>query len=599
MPAPVIQVIGEQNITIDTDYSLAITVSNSPVEVTVDGLMEGFNQDWDATAGILYIKGHATRILQDAIWTVKAKETADSSPVTQTITYNVVFTAPVIEDITAATIYRGQEADIFIEVQGRPTVSRVEGLLAGLKFSPGTEPDGDDVKEGIRVIGTLPVEARLTVESFVARAFASNDGGSDSQMFTVSVEELQDQFYAFLVNTSAANTIYRIDPSGTQVWSMQNSGLGGNSGLVEIDGTKNFIILYNDVLYKFNHSDGALAWSYDFDTTSYARWLLVDSKRHILVYNTVSGAGVFDSFYKVSRDGTLLWESNDLNATSLGWNFDIDVNDDILISEGHDQDLGFNQETKVYKISGSDGSILWEITNLPTGTYYNQIETDDNGDVYVFRRAVSGYFNHAVTKVQGTDGTILWTTSFASPVGAYTEFHVDGDGNVYLLEGNDESVEKIGADGTQLWKNTTTLPNTGDFNSMAVGSDGSVYLVDYNSDDVYKLNSADGTQDFKYTGFTAQIQYTIKLDSDDNLILVSSTSATTRGVYKLSSSGTLVWTYTIPGNANTYDINVDSDGNVYFFNAFTDDVIKINGSNGSVLWTYSGLPAGSYRRFLG
>ena len=85
MATPTIEAINVQDITIDTDYELEVSITGDPEEVTVDGLLEGFYYSWDADSDTLTIAGEATRLLGDAIWMVSAKETATSTAVTSEI----------------------------------------------------------------------------------------------------------------------------------------------------------------------------------------------------------------------------------------------------------------------------------------------------------------------------------------------------------------------------------------------------------------------------------------------------------------------------------------------------------------------------------
>ena len=182
MATPTIEAISTQDITIDTDYALEIGITGDPEEVTVGGLLEGFYYSWDAANDMLTIAGEATRLLGDAIWTVSAKETSSSTAVTREITYNVVSGGPIIEEIGEQTIVAGRVNDIFIEIQNKPTLINVDGLLLGLKYEPSTEEpetEGEPDIEGLRITGEFPFLTELTVDSGIFSVVASNDGGDD------------------------------------------------------------------------------------------------------------------------------------------------------------------------------------------------------------------------------------------------------------------------------------------------------------------------------------------------------------------------------------------------------------------------------------
>ena len=180
MAAPVIAAVSEQDITIDTDYSLRVGITNDPAEVTVDGLLEGFAYTWHEDDDEVEIFGESTRLLGDAMWTVSAKETLTSTAVTSEITYNVVPSAPIIEEIGEITVYRGHVTDVFVEIQNKPTQIIADGLLLGLKSEADTEGESDNVTEGVRISGTVPNDAILTVDRADINIIASNNGGEDT-----------------------------------------------------------------------------------------------------------------------------------------------------------------------------------------------------------------------------------------------------------------------------------------------------------------------------------------------------------------------------------------------------------------------------------
>ena len=185
MATPTIEAISTQDITIDADYELEIGITNDPEEVTVGGLLEGFHYSWDADNDMLTIAGEATRLLGDAIWVVSAKETSSSTAVTREITYNVVPTAPIIEEVDAKTIVKGVEVDIFVGIQNQPTTIVADGLLIGVKF----ENSSEDGIEGIRFSGTLPTDTNLTVDSADFRIDALSDGGEDTYNLPINIIE--------------------------------------------------------------------------------------------------------------------------------------------------------------------------------------------------------------------------------------------------------------------------------------------------------------------------------------------------------------------------------------------------------------------------
>ena len=86
---------------------------------------------------------------------------------TSEITYNVVSSAPIIEEIGEQTVFQGANTDIFVGIQNRPTKISIDGLLTGLKFEFDSEGEGEDTVDGVRMQGILPMDANLTIDSTI------------------------------------------------------------------------------------------------------------------------------------------------------------------------------------------------------------------------------------------------------------------------------------------------------------------------------------------------------------------------------------------------------------------------------------------------
>lgn len=178
-----IEAIDEQMIPVLTeDYKLEIDIGGSPKRAYVDGDMEGFYQSLDADNAKILIKSQlVTRLIQSAIWRVhlvRGTDTLDSE-----IIYNVVPTAPVIEDPGPLKLYKGVPFNLDIAIANRPTISRAGSLLVGLKHTP--RGDGE---EGLNIGGLLPADAVLTETSFNAVIYAENPGGHDNLAVPITIE---------------------------------------------------------------------------------------------------------------------------------------------------------------------------------------------------------------------------------------------------------------------------------------------------------------------------------------------------------------------------------------------------------------------------
>jgi len=262
----------------------------------------------------------------------------------------------------------------------------------------------------------------------------------------------------------------------------------------------------------------------------------------------------------------------------------------------------------VFKLSGIDGSLLWTqqqtAFNTSTADQVPSIAVDSSGNVYV------AYY---------TDGTVSGGTKNAN---------------------NDIVVFKLGTNGNLLWTQQQTVFNTSqdDFNpSIAVDGSDNVYVAYYTRDGtvsggtnnamsfdivVFKLSGIDGSllwtqQQTTFNTSADDQDPSIAVDIFGNVYVAYWTfSGTVSGgtnngtsldivLFKLSGiNGSLLWTqqqtaFNTSGSDVAPSIAVDSSGNVYVAyytggtvsggtnNGGSVDIVvfKLNGMNGSLLWT--------------
>ena len=162
---------------VDTPINFPIAISNNPYPVKLEGEIEELSYHWDASAGILYLRGTATRLRSNKELTIYASQNGNpSNVVSESFTYNVRNAAPVITEITAVQIVRGVAQSIFIPVTNNPGRAVVEGLLIGLDHAISRQ---DDVP-GILITGTVPLDAEFTTNSGRFWMSVENDGGADT-----------------------------------------------------------------------------------------------------------------------------------------------------------------------------------------------------------------------------------------------------------------------------------------------------------------------------------------------------------------------------------------------------------------------------------
>ena len=171
MPAPRITPTAAQRILVNTDYDLPIVITGLDTDrtghtVSVTGLLQGFYFNWDNATDTLHILGRPEREVTD-VWTVIARNPDGDSEMT--IDYKVTRPRPVIADVAAVTITKGQPFSVVIPVSNHPTAVDAHGALLGLFAKK--------VETGIEISGTVPSDAVFTVGSGTFRLSARNSGG--------------------------------------------------------------------------------------------------------------------------------------------------------------------------------------------------------------------------------------------------------------------------------------------------------------------------------------------------------------------------------------------------------------------------------------
>lgn len=169
---PIIDIVDEQFLVIDADYSMTFNIQNSPTTVTVGGLYKGqFDYDWDSDNGECTIDGHPELLIFGEVWTVTA--TKGRYTRTRKIIWNVVPAAPVISEPGIITVVKGVDFRYSIGIRNKANLIDVRGLLVGADFEP-SDP-------GVDIVGNIDRDLEFTVSDAPFDVFAQNGGGSDEK----------------------------------------------------------------------------------------------------------------------------------------------------------------------------------------------------------------------------------------------------------------------------------------------------------------------------------------------------------------------------------------------------------------------------------
>ena len=207
-------------------------------------------------------------------------------------------------------------------------------------------------------------------------------------------------------------------------------------------------------------------------------------------------------------------------------------------------------------------------------------------------------------------GDTLWTYQLEK-----TDIHfsstplaVASDGTIYFAaggnawNGTEYEQQRVFAinktDGSLKWK--SDYLETWHINSnIVIGDDGTVYVT--SAYHLYAINPSDGS--FKWTWEVPQSlpgqngdDYTygeigpIALAKDGSILLATCGSGSyTRKLYKISTSGSIIWHYTLYSTTANTPMSIADDGTIYKIDFFSGDdtysLIALNPDNGALLWS--------------
>ena len=180
-PTFFIEPIPEQNIIINTDYELRVTISGNPDEAYVLGILENFGYDWQAANNELVITTNQDSLSTGKVFTIYATKSTLQNPITRSVNYNVVTPAPVIESFGPFDVVKGRMFDRTINIQNLTTKVEATGPWIFL--------DSENATEGIRIFGDIPSDKEFTRDGGEIIVVAENTGGSDTRSGVIGLTE--------------------------------------------------------------------------------------------------------------------------------------------------------------------------------------------------------------------------------------------------------------------------------------------------------------------------------------------------------------------------------------------------------------------------
>ena len=523
------------------------------------------------------------------------------------VAWQVTQRPPTITNPGLQRLYLNTPIRVPIAIARDPQGVSLKGLLAKMHFT--------NVDNGAEMLGTpdrivTPAENRRVV---VDASTPGGDDQSDFQIvvadetppamsdvsFTVGDEQVTFTWDAVSGATSYAYsldgeiwidvgnittyTIAEITEQSIDVsWRVNSPWVGDAIILTDIVIFK-FIYIFNqndDVLTKISTAGDmpSTVWTYPATGSSpgSGRGYHIseaDSDGNILLFNEQS-----DILYQINRDGQLSWEVD--RAGQSIWAIPVLDSDGNVYIEIADSSGLF-----LYKYA-SDGGFLWQYQASADGGRHAAPVPDSDGNLFIASSPFIGG-RATLTKLSPTGSRLFRLTQFTTPSfqTSTPKIITDSDGDFFASEFTSSFRKYDGDDGSQIW---TLQPSGANFNDYIIDSDDNVYVVDNGNNNLLKINPAGTTATitWTYSAETGDYLDSIALGNDGSTFIFNET---TGKLFKVSSSGSLVWTYT---NTNITPRQILTDGSNVYLDA-SGTILKVD-SAGSLSWTYTKTGTGGF-----
>ncbi len=211
-----------------------------------------------------------------------------------------------------------------------------------------------------------------------------------------------------------------------------------------------------------------------------------------------------------------------------------------------------NNESRIHKINGSTGQLIWTKTIANT-VGFGITEINDNNQVdYIVSGGIGGTQERWVARLNGNDGSILWSQTYNFNGGANS-----ADGVRMTVIGSDGYI----------------------YGSGFVGGDeaGTIFIVYAGQAMLMKIDPSTGNEVWTHTNSNSEYALAVVEDSNGDLYYGSTSYEENLKITKLNSGGSELWTQAL---ANTVDV-IPADL------AISNDIIYFGGHTGR---TGSGEP---------
>lgn len=358
----------------------------------------------------------------------------------------------------------------------------------------------------------------------------------------------------FSGGTSSNNLVITAAPGEIQAFLLSESIPVANS---EVQFTFNSAFLPQSV---------ATSWSWDFGDGG------ISTKENPI--HKFETPGTYDVYLQITDDqGLIFSDSKTVQVWGEKWSYTIGkqikpqipaIADDGTIYIGSEDNENFHA-------INPDGSLKWTYTGIADNVY-SSASIGKDGTIYVGSKDNR---LHAINP----DGTQKWTfpmggdAIFASPA-------ISTDGVIYIGSDSD-SFFAVNPDGSQKW-----VFSTAGFNirsSPAIGADGTVYMAS-DDDNLYALNPVDGSISWSFN-VGGDVEGGVSIDGDGSILVSVDQGSSTGAVYAINSDGTQKWVKST--NGRILSSPTIAKGTVYVGTKDSDELVAIDSSNGSQIWSYT------------
>ena len=329
----------------------------------------------------------------------------------------------------------------------------------------------------------------------------------------------------------------------------------------------------NSELVQFTYNpaflpqSSAVSWNWDFGDGNTSN---VENPTH-----TFSNIGIYDvKLQIVDNQGFTFNDTKKVYVWGEKWAFDIGAQikpQSPAIGADGTIYIGSEDNDNFHAIN-PDGTLKWTYTGL-SDNVYSSASIGSDGTIYVGSKDDN---LHAINP----DGSQKWKFPIGSNA-IYATPSIAADGTIYIGSDSD-NLYAVNPDGTQKW-----VFNTAGFNirsTPAIAQDGSVY-VSSDDDNLYALHPANGSVIWSFN-LGGNAQSGIAIDSDGTIIVSVDLGGSSGAIFAVNPDGTQKWSASVTGRISVCAPAV-ANGNIYVGTKEGNNLLALNASNGSQVWSFS------------